>query len=333
METPKHGASDRDAIDASYHRIERAFCVELGRIVTIDEARLAFVEGSDLAAFHFECSETPCTGLGVRIAGVNYQFDAEQRPKLVANHFRRLDDHASECIYFTPGTDDASPRSNASRKVRALRSDLVEAFLPPRLPPKLAAEPVMPSGVKTGEGRARRPIRNRRRATSSLARLVESYRLLVRSNVPNILRSHLLRVRGHGVLPIAEYIKPVYRATERSFEHVIYGGARWVKEYGTGFKLRFIDRLAGAPVYVYVEPGVLGKRALWNDEIAHLCDGGYCTVYVLGRLQHRPERHTFSIDVASSDHIFIAMPRHPSAPSLLNASTSQTVPNTPSADA
>jgi hypothetical protein len=309
MEKPQHGASDSDAIDASYRRIERAFCVELGRIVTIDEARLAFVEGSDLAAFHFECSEAPCAGLGVRIAGVNYQFDAERHPKLVANHFRRLDDHARDCIYFTPGPNETLSRSGGSKKARALRTDLVEAFLPPRLTPTPPATSVIPDGGNNEKGRPRRATRSRQRATDSLARLVESYRQLVRSSVPNILRSHLLRVRGHGVLSIGEYITPVYRATQRSFEHVIYGGARWAKSYGTGFKLRFIDRLFGEPVYVYVAPAVLGNRARWIDELAHLREGGYCTVHVLGCLQYVPDRHAFSIDVASPEHMVISMPR------------------------
>jgi hypothetical protein len=131
----------------------------------------------------------------------------------------------------------------------------------------------------------------------------------VRSNVPNVLRNHQLQVRGQGVLPIGDYITPIYRARQRASQHVVYGGARWVQSYGNGFKLRFIDRLSGEPAYLYVAPGLLGNRKRWIKELAYLSEGGYCTVYVLGDLQHRPERHAFSIDVASPEHLVIATPR------------------------
>jgi hypothetical protein len=287
-------------------RIEHAFCVELGRVVTIDEARTYFVRGQDIEAFHFECSHPACAGLGVRIAGVNYRFGANERPKLVTNHFRRLDDHSSSCTYYC--ADSHEPRSDdprgSSRASHALREDLIERFVPPSVLRAPRGETHDLEGLSATA--AKKPIRKDRFATtSSLARLVDTYRGLVDSHIPNVLRAWRLHVRRLGELPISQYITPVYRADKLSAQHVVYGGARWSKAYGRGFRLRFIDTLNGQPVFLYVAPSVADEKTLasWRDEITDLQAGSYCTAYVLGRLERSRNESSYSISAQSADHI------------------------------
>jgi hypothetical protein len=293
------------------HRIERAHCIELGRVVGIDEARQAFTEGTDFTAYHFECAEAACAGQGVRIAGVNYRFDAEVQPKLVSNHFRRLDDHDPICRYFSPAADNhTTAPSSGQRRARALRRDLVEEFLPPSLGAALpATQEHGPSAAECDQSSIkRRTRRDRIASTSSLARLIDTYRVLVSSQAPNALRDHVIRVRGVGAFPMAEYVTPVYRARRASYPHVIYGGARWAKAYGQGFKLRFFDRIGGVPVFLYVSPPIAAGGRWWLSELAHVRAGGYVTVYALGYPQRARDYAVYTIEIRSMEHLVLRMP-------------------------
>jgi hypothetical protein len=314
-----------NALAADPHRIEYAFCVELGRVVTIDEARRYFVRGQDIEAYHFECSHPACAGLGVRIAGVNYRFGAGERPKLMTNHFRRLDDHSSSCTYCCAGSRE--PRSDdprgSARATHALREDLIERFVPPSVHRVIRADTRVLKEVGAIARASSKPIRKDRYATtSSLARLVDTYRGLVDSHVPNVLRTWQLHVRRLGEMPISQYVTPVYRADRLSVQHVVYGGARWSKAYGRGFRLKFIDRLNGQPVFLYVAPSVADENTLasWHDEITDLQAGSYCTAYVLGQLERGRNEASFSIAVSSAEHIVFR--RSPNCAAAVGTATS-----------
>jgi hypothetical protein len=309
-ETPPAKASARDARPRP--RIERAYCIELGRVVGIDEARRIVLEEGRSEGFHFECAEAPCAHRAVRIAGVNYRFDAELKPKLISNHFRRLDDHDAACPYFA--AEDVVPDHDAgagARRSRALRRDLIEEFVPPRLQLAGAAErPGDPTEPASEDQAPRRRARRARfAATSSLARLVDSYRALVASGVPNAVRDHTIHVRGIGRISLAEYVTPVYRANRLAHTHVIYGGARLYKSYGRGFKLRFIDRIHGKPVFIYAAGSLAADREPWKAELTPLREGRYCTAYVLGSIEARPNQHSMSIEISSPEHLVLCAPQ------------------------
>jgi hypothetical protein len=304
----KAHSNQSDVLALDPPRIERAFCVELGRVVTIDEARRYFVRGQDIEAYHFECSHPACAGLGVRIAGVNYRFSAGERPKLMTNHFRRLDDHSLSCTYYCAGSQEprSDDRHGSARAKHALREDLIERFVPPSIHRIPRDDTRALEKIATITPAANKPIRKDRYATtSSLARLVDTYRGLVDSHVPNVLRTWKLHVSRLGELPISQYVTPVYRADKLSVQHVVYGGARWSKAFGRGFRLKFIDGLNGQPVFLYVAPSVADENTLafWHDELADLQAGSYCTAYVLGQIERSRTESSFSITVASAEHI------------------------------
>ena len=293
-------------------RIDRARCIELGEILTIDEARRAFLGDRSIEQFHFECAEPACSALGVRIAGVNYRFDAEERPKLVSNHYRRLDDHQLNCPYYAPaGAADEGKVHRYGRLARALRRDLVEEFVPRSRPSTLATvAPPAETPLAERPRRAHRRVRKERVAsTSSLSRLIDTYRTVVNSKLPNAVRERKLYVRGHGSVSLAEYVTPVYRALQTDYVHVIYGGARWVKSYGSGFKLRFIDRLKDEAVFVYVPSAVaFNCVSAWQEAISIVRAGGYCTAYVLGPLRFCEAAKSYSVEIEHPDDLVLRVP-------------------------
>ena len=58
-------------------RIDVAYCVELNRVVDIQEACQEFAAQEEIPEFHFLCSDTTCRNSkksGVRVTGVNCEF-------------------------------------------------------------------------------------------------------------------------------------------------------------------------------------------------------------------------------------------------------------------
>ena len=83
--------------------IERAWCVELGRVVSINEARRELVGGTDTTSrFTFLCSDERCRAHGTRVTGVNYWRPAQEADKYRAAHFRELDEHLEGCEWREP---------------------------------------------------------------------------------------------------------------------------------------------------------------------------------------------------------------------------------------
>lgn len=100
-------------------------------------------------------------------------------------------------------------------------------------------------------------------------------------------------------------------ASRESIEspHVIYGGARWAKSYGAGFKLRFIDRLQGRAVLLYVPPRVALSLASAHGALMTLRRGSYATVYALGNLEQGRDERSLSINITSPLRLVLQMPR------------------------
>lgn len=106
-------------------RIDHAVCVQLNRLVTIDEARGAFGVQRDLERFAFYFAELACAAHRVRIAGVNYRLDAATGRKFVENHFRPLDEHRPDCPYGDIDRYDASDvhKNSGAHRTHALASE------------------------------------------------------------------------------------------------------------------------------------------------------------------------------------------------------------------
>ena len=82
-----------------------AYCHELGRCLSIDEARTEFFsrKPEERKRFTFSCSDRNCN---VTISGVNYHVKAEDGEKFKAAHFRSPHPHKFGCEWVA-FTEDA----------------------------------------------------------------------------------------------------------------------------------------------------------------------------------------------------------------------------------
>lgn len=76
-----------------------AYCHELDRGISIDEARTEFYskKQQDRQRFTFSCRDHNCN---VTISGVNYHIKAEDGNKFKAAHFRSPHPHHLECEWM-----------------------------------------------------------------------------------------------------------------------------------------------------------------------------------------------------------------------------------------
>jgi hypothetical protein len=303
-------------------RIEHAFCVQLNRLVTIDEARAAFGAQHDFERFEFYCAEPACALHRVRIAGVNYRIDAATGRKLVENHFRRWDEHRRECPYADVELRQDAPviGSAGSHRTRALASDAIAIFDPPLdgvrgpdvsppdadgsgPPPPRLKRPLHPREAPAGLTRPQR--------TSSLVRIVDTYRRARDVLSARELASYRLAVTGEGLMPIVQYVRPLAAAHEGPPCRVYFGGARLVRYYGLGFKLRFYDRYRDNPVYLYVASAAIQtseERAAVSERLHAMEGGEYSTVFALGRLDASLDAKSYSIAITDLRRLVLHPP-------------------------
>lgn len=120
-------------------RITRAYCIELERVVTADEARREFLSlDAPPKRFCFRCTEDRCRTADpvVRVTGAAYRTAAAESEKYVSAYFRRLDAHLTGCFWNSPENDDSKPlpgetaQSWHQRRARRKLTDFVDIFDP-----------------------------------------------------------------------------------------------------------------------------------------------------------------------------------------------------------
>lgn len=86
-----------------------AYCHELDRCLSIDEARTEFFskKPQDRQRFTFSCSDRNCN---VTISGVNYHVKAEDGEKFKVAHFRSPHPHNLECEWMQFSEEANQPR-------------------------------------------------------------------------------------------------------------------------------------------------------------------------------------------------------------------------------
>ncbi len=116
--------------------IRKAYCVELGRVVNIAEARREFLNMATLVPrFTFLCQSKACADHRVVVIGVSYRVLAKDAPKHVTAHFRKHNEHCAGCDWIGPPKDKAGEVDGAlqSRIVAPLFMDPSLANDGPRL--------------------------------------------------------------------------------------------------------------------------------------------------------------------------------------------------------
>lgn len=297
--------------------ITRAYCVQLGEVLSIAEARRAFFSLPEpRSRFNFLCSNETCRDLATKakITAVNY--DKQPNDTYRAAHFREntnythspdcewmIDEDAEEVDGKLPGETEGDA---FLRRARRKLHDYIDVFEP--APEKEAdggsaggtTEGGAVEGQGQGEGKGRGE-QSRSHRTSSLERLVECYRQARQELTTDEFKAMKLRVVGEGEMPLAWFFKSIPYAKLGTSNRVLHGGASLVGRYGAGFKLRFYDRLDGKLVFLYVSKEQMAEYRFqrYLDELLKQEDADYFRVFALGELALSPTGK--SIDLQISD--------------------------------
>lgn len=242
-------------------RIDVAYCVELGRIVDIQEACNEFFSQKAVGKFSFLCSDPRCRNSragGVRVIGVNHYRMPEEGKVFKSPHYRELDEHIPTCEWKELeaalaaedlSSDDAERGASPPkrRKPQSKVTRLITRFVIP----EILADEAPSNEIQQELGRIRnignREVRRRElvryaRGTgstaTSLEALVTCYEELKSENA----LGETFDVSGYGPISFRDAFRHIGLASTGGFV-VLYGGARLYKRYGTGFALHFMDRI------------------------------------------------------------------------------------------
>ena len=306
------------------NRILFAYCEELKESVNIDTARRHFLSDDPRPErYNFFCDDPSCGSQKVRISGVNYRAAASESPKYVTAHYRNWDEHSPDCMWESDldeagrlrGETDAEAKQ---RKLRLKLKDLVTDFDPSLEGDALGRPHVQgPAGGDAqvggdGNGRDRNGhgqpgLLGGRTRTNQLSRLVETYREAKETLSQEEFAQLELRVTNEGVMLLHEYFCRISRANFDTSNRVIFGGATFVEWYGTGFKLKFYDRVDKKLTFLYVSPAKMEAYRFrkYFKEILSDTTIAYFTVFALGRLEVSAKGNSVNLIVDDLRHLDI----------------------------
>ncbi|MGK8705215.1 ATPase [Metapseudomonas otitidis] len=295
--------------------ITRAYCVQLDEVLSIAEARRAYFSLPEPRnRFDFLCSNPACRALGTKVTAANY--DKQPNETYKAAHFRENphSPHAPDCEWMRTEEEDAEGRlpgeSEAEARLRQARRklhDYIDVFEPLAERPAAGQEPAAatkpapnPAPAKPQEGAdtpRQRASANQR--TSSLERLVECYRQARLELSDEDFKAMRLRVVGEGEMPLAAYFKAIRYARLGNANRVLQGGALLVDRYGSGFKLKFYDRIDNKPVFLYIAKEQMDAyrfRGYLDSLLREEVD--YFRVFAMGELALSPSGKSIDLKVA-----------------------------------
>lgn len=276
-----------------------AYCHELDRCVSVDEARTAFFSRKleDRKRFTFSCSDRHCK---VTISGVNYHVKAEDGQKFRAAHFRSLHSHQPGCEWtqFTEDIEqarrpDESEQEFVERKARQKLTDFINCFDPvteESAPETTNAAPRSdcdstdgPAARSGGERHADEPRWSRYTRTNQLQRLIDTWQEAKEKLSPDEYRSLRLRLLHREQVFLHRYITHINSGLSNEYGGVIYGGGTLVQRYGRGFLIHFYDKVDDKAVRLYVSKDVMaqGRTGHYVDEILNTPNVRYFRVFLL----------------------------------------------------
>lgn len=293
-------------------RIDVAYCVELKRIVDIQEACVEFFNQHKYEKFSFLCSDEECRysrADGVHVIAVNHnRLPAEQ---VKSPHFRDRDKHADNCYWkeLERALNDDSPldlspeeveAENTYRRLGHKLTKLITKFI---IPPDGEVNETEGSNIAA----ELESIRNESNPVIRRKRL-RKYVLGLGATATNLealvtcfdeLRSlseldQPLTVEGNGSFTFRQVFRHVKFGATPTFA-VYYGGSRpRIKRYGgKGFVLKFMDQLEQKPITMYISPDDLrryrpGERmvAMIDKILSNPASKSYVQVWWIGDLEN-----------------------------------------------
>lgn len=298
--------------------IRHAWNVELGRVVTAQEAKREFLnEVPRPESWRFLCANAVCRlEQRTRVTCVNYKKAPAEDDQSVAVSFRELDPHTPNCEYGHP-TVAAETRLAIKERNQGIKlNDSFQVFDPGEAPSRPRVTPRSdsshsPFDIPKAEGNSE-PATPSAETTSSTRFVEDLAAIHVDSRNSEDARdalNKLIAVRGHGTQSLGSLFAHVKTARLYAQKKIWYGGAR-VLSYGGGFSLIFFDEVEGKPLTTYVSGKTLSKyryATQLRQQIAEAADAANVTAYVWGSpaVSDRPEKA--SLDPDRLEHLALVM--------------------------
>lgn len=318
--------------------IERVFCVELGRIVDIYEARdCYFAQTPPRRRFNFLCSDRRCReSNGTKVTGVNYDKLVEELDQYVKPHFRENTKHIADCewVEFEEALTefDDEPGGGAGgqdepggpeRGGNAKSSNVVDIFVPPtaggardggRIPPDVVDRIRRIPGRGDRINAIKNYLRDNPNRTSFLENVVDSYLGLTTDEERRAAR---LKIGEARLRSYRECFRPVRFYDRRPAEdYIFYGGASAMR-YGRNYSLMFYDRVehegGERRVSLYIEWARLNgyrHREYLLEFLEGMLEGKgrYATVFFYGRFRPSPKRDDYlDVEVDHFDNLVLRL--------------------------
>lgn len=317
--------------------IERAYCVELERVVDIYEARdFYFRQTPPRKRFRFLCSDEKCREANAtKVTGVNYDKLVEESDQYVKPHFRENTDHIDDCEWIElemalnelreesrrSSKHKTDPRRPGKRK-SLKSSNIVDIFVPnsvggARTVERLARE--KRAGIKRIPNKRDRidalkaHLRDNPNQTSFLENVVHSYYMLE----PDDRRLTRLKIGRGAWRSYRESFRPIDQYKRDRSDNYIYSGGVWVKRYGPNFSLIFISKveLEGKErrVSLYIEKEKLERykhRAYLTEMLEKLLSksADYATCFFYGHIRPSTKNDAWlDIDLDHFDNLVMIL--------------------------
>ncbi|ROL62599.1 hypothetical protein BLX41_31370 [Pseudomonas protegens] len=302
-------------------RITRAYCVELGKELTIGGARQAyFNQNQPRSRFLFQCSSPECRALkpAPKITAVNYDIHPTERARVKSPHYKDNEHYAhhAECEWVLPDEDEGSDAAlpgetelqTRTRLAKRQLTSVIDIFVPPtQLEEPIVRTPrVAPGNVdeaehyrRRGGGDAEGSRKNRNHSTGDLRELVDYYQE-TRETLKDLFPEVTINIAGRGVIPLRSYFKKVVWARPDTAGYVYNGGGRIERRDGAGFVFSFFDKVADKGAFLHVSDEVMTRhrsRRYVNELIEQARLVRYFTVYFLGTFTHHDASNTMVAEV------------------------------------
>jgi hypothetical protein len=309
-------------------RIDVAYCVELNRVVDIQDACQEFAAQNEATEFHFLCSDPKCRNSktdGVRVTGVNHYKLPEEGKVFKSPHYRKLDEHIATCDWMEltaalkaaelSSDDDEDNELQASsdkhRKLQHILTRLIKRFVIPPVDTEGGTSNEICGELERirnlGDQQSRRKellayARGVGSTATSLEALVSCYEELKNEDALN----EEFTVDGYGAISFRNAFRQVGLGPTGGFV-VYHGGARLYKRYGDGFALNFMDKIqenigdkvSRIPVSFYVSQDNLKKyrpsarlRRMVDELVKNADRKPYLKVYWIGRLENNDKGYS-----------------------------------------
>ncbi|AHW95845.1 hypothetical protein [Enterobacter asburiae] len=275
-----------------------AYCHELDRCISIDEARTEFFSRKphDRQRFTFSCGDRNCN---VTISGVNYHVKAEDGKKFKVAHFRSPHPHNLGCEWMQFSEEANQPRQPneteadyTERKARQKLNDFINCF-DPCTDEKDSQQ--KESGQLTSLSQVNYHVKDddlsdekshkwsRYTRTNQLQRLVDTWQEAKRTLTYDEFRALRLRVTNYGNIHFHKYITHIQKGLKNQYAGVIFGGGSLVKRYGRGFLINFFDKHNDKPIRLYIDKNLMekGRISHYIDEILSTENVRYFRVFLL----------------------------------------------------